>query len=85
MPLSRKAVASIAGKASWSKRGFTPARAKALMKARKRKANNDIVRGLKSLKMPKQSKQRVPGMRGKAKVPKGMRTNRQTGTRLYPE
>jgi hypothetical protein len=34
-------------------------------------------------KEPKQSKQKVPGMRGKKKVPTGMRTNRKTGTRLY--
>lgn len=34
-------------------------------------------------KNPKSTKLKVPGMRGKAKVPKGMRTNRATGTRLY--
>ena len=32
---------------------------------------------------PKPTKLKVPGMRGKQKVPKGMHTNRKTGTRLY--
>ena len=38
MPLTRKAIASIAGKASWTKGGFTPARDAALRKARKIRA-----------------------------------------------
>ena len=37
----------------------------------------------KSRKLPKPTKLKVPGMRGKRKVPEGMRTNRRTGTRLY--
>jgi hypothetical protein len=38
MGLTRKAVASIAGKASWKKRGLTPARKAALKRAQKASA-----------------------------------------------